>query len=152
MHADLEPASLCVEPRCGGACIWVPPPRVPCACLHAHRLGVQTCPCPPDTFPRTVCVSACKCVCVYVCVCVCVSEGLTVNTTEAEPAPHSCASSSSPVWGPSGVCRGARSAAGPMGGAPVPLTSASLPGRESAGAWGRKGAPHSGVREALRRS
>ena len=77
------------------------------------------------------------------CVCVCVRararEGLTVNTTEAQPAPPCRAGSSSPCVGPSGVCRGARAAAGPMGGAPVPLMSASLPGRESAGAWEGRG-------------
>lgn len=46
------------------SCIWVPSSNVPHACLHAHRLGVQTCPCSPDAFPRTLRLSSCKCVCV----------------------------------------------------------------------------------------
>lgn len=67
------------------SCIWVPSPHVPRVCLHARRLGAQTCPCSPDAFPRTLRLSSCKCVCVTfslelcvlssckcVCLCVCV--------------------------------------------------------------------------------
>ena len=86
VHADLEPASLCVDPRCGAivylgslsSCATCVSARTQAGCANMPLLTrrfpensaskfLQVCVC--DVFPRTLRVSSCKSVCVCVCVC-----------------------------------------------------------------------------------
>ena len=131
------------SPGVEGSHLQVPSPHVSRVCPHAPGLGVQArVLLATGRFPW-------NCACEFLEVGVHVCEGLTVNAGEAQPTPPSLAGSSSPCVAPLRVV-GGQGGSWPTGGVPASLTSASQPGRELAGAWGRKGAPHSGVRrEAL---